>query len=116
MHGNYYEGHAVTFRLSGDVSSIADDAVRHAFLERSPSSPLVLHYIIPAYLHRANEGCDTAAEECSKEKVGIFGFFFWFAFFFPPSMPTKVQPVKIKLLCLHRFNWLKIIAFHKYGL
>lgn len=98
MHRNYYEGHAFTFRLSGDVSRIADDTVRHTFLERSPSFPLVLH-IIPAFLHCANQGCDIAAEECSKEKVGRF------VFLFPPSMPAKVQPVK--LICLHRFNWLK---------
>lgn len=89
MHRNYYEGHALTFRLSGDVSRIADDTVHHTFLERSPASPPVLH-IIPAFLHCADQICDIAAEE----KVGRFAFLFFFSHFFLHS-------------CLQRCNLLK---------
>lgn len=114
MQINYYWGHSLTFRLSGDVSRIADDTSRQTFLERSPSSPLVLH-IIPAFLHCANQRCDIAAEECGKEKVSGFFFFIIILFFLPPCL-QRCKLFKSSFSAFIALIGWKIIAFCKYCL
>lgn len=92
------QGRALTFRLSGDVSRIADDTVLHTHpLKVSLLSPGITHY--SRFSFCTNQGCDIAAEVRSKEDIGVFFF---------SSCMQRCNLLKSSLSpSVHSFNWLK---------
>lgn len=86
------QGHAVTFRRSGDVSRIADDTVLHTSpLKVSLFSSRSTHY--STFFSSSLLISDvTSLWRCAAKRRLVC------VFFLPPFMPAKVRPVKIKPL------------------